>query len=151
MFVRCKKRFKDCKEHCYWSEVENCRVRGGRVVQRQVLYLGEINDSQRAAWCPATALSGSVSSRGMIVPISFVRFSSRLAPALMPTFLPWWAPVSWSTMPSTCVWRPSSSMAPLPSPIRRESGEAGSEPRVRKQGQSLGRERETTLERIRPA
>ena len=31
--------------------VENCRVSGGRVVQRQVLYLGEINDSQRAAWC----------------------------------------------------------------------------------------------------
>jgi hypothetical protein len=26
-------------------------VRGDRVVQRQVLYLGEINDSQRAAWC----------------------------------------------------------------------------------------------------
>ena len=26
------------------------QVRGGRVVQRQVLYLGEINDSQRVAW-----------------------------------------------------------------------------------------------------
>ena len=51
MFVRCKRRFKDGKEHRYWSVVENCRVRGGRVIQRQVLYLGEINDSQRAAWC----------------------------------------------------------------------------------------------------
>ena len=51
MFVRCKKRFKDGKEHRYWSVVENVRVSGGRVVQRQVLYLGEINDSQRAAWC----------------------------------------------------------------------------------------------------
>ena len=51
MFVRCKKRFKDGKEHRYWSVVENMRVSGGRVVQRQVLYLGEINDSQRAAWC----------------------------------------------------------------------------------------------------
>ena len=30
--------------------VENCRNRDGRVVQRQVLYLGEINDSQRVAW-----------------------------------------------------------------------------------------------------
>ena len=30
--------------------MENVRVSGGRVVQRQVLYLGEINDSQRAAW-----------------------------------------------------------------------------------------------------
>ena len=52
MFVRCKRRFKDGKEHRYWSVVENVRVRGGRrVVQRHVLYLGEINDSQRAAWC----------------------------------------------------------------------------------------------------
>ena len=51
MFVRCKKRFKDGKDHRYWSVVENVRVSGGRVVQRQVLYLGEINDSQRAAWC----------------------------------------------------------------------------------------------------
>ena len=50
MFVRCKKRFKDGKEHRYWSVVENVRVSGGRVVQRQVLSLGEINDSQRAAW-----------------------------------------------------------------------------------------------------
>jgi len=30
---------------------ENRRVADGRVVQRQVLYLGEINDAQRAAWC----------------------------------------------------------------------------------------------------
>ena len=30
MFVRCKKRFKDGKEHRYWSVVENCRVSGGR-------------------------------------------------------------------------------------------------------------------------
>ena len=51
MFVRCKKRFKDGKEHRCWSVVENVRVRGGRVVQRHVLYLGEINDSHRTAWC----------------------------------------------------------------------------------------------------
>ena len=51
MFVRAKRRFKDGKEHRYWSVVENCRSPDGRVVQRQVLYLGEINDSQRAAWC----------------------------------------------------------------------------------------------------
>ena len=36
MFVRWKKRRKDGKEHRYWSVVENVRVRGGRVVQRQV-------------------------------------------------------------------------------------------------------------------
>lgn len=51
MFLRAHKRLKDGKEHRYWSIVENRRVRGNRVVQRQVLYLGEINDSQRAAWC----------------------------------------------------------------------------------------------------
>jgi len=51
MFLRAKKRFKDGKEHRYWSIVENRRVAGGRVVQRHVLYLGEINDSQQAAWC----------------------------------------------------------------------------------------------------
>jgi hypothetical protein len=44
-------RRKDGKEHCYWSFVENRRVSGGRTVQRHVLYLGEINDSQQAAWC----------------------------------------------------------------------------------------------------
>jgi hypothetical protein len=51
MFLRAKKRFKDGKEHRYWSIVENRRVSGGRVVQRHVLYLGEINDSQKSAWC----------------------------------------------------------------------------------------------------
>ena len=40
MFVRAKRRFKDGKEHRYWSVVESCRNRDGRVVQRQVLYLG---------------------------------------------------------------------------------------------------------------
>lgn len=51
MFLRSKIRRKDGKAHRYWSVVENRRVAGGRVVQRQVLYLGEINDSQKAAWC----------------------------------------------------------------------------------------------------
>ena len=51
MFVRAKRRFKDGKEHRYWSVVENSRNLDGRVVQRQVLYLGEINGSQRSAWC----------------------------------------------------------------------------------------------------
>ena len=50
MFLRCTSRKKDGKEHHYWNVVENRRVSGGRVVQRQVLYLGEINDSQREAW-----------------------------------------------------------------------------------------------------
>src|SRR5260370_24303355 len=50
MFVRCKVRRKDGKQHRYWSVVENTRVGGGRVVQRHVLYLGEINDTQELAW-----------------------------------------------------------------------------------------------------
>ena len=36
--------------------VENRRVADGRVVQRHVLYLGEINDAQRAAWCRSIAV-----------------------------------------------------------------------------------------------
>jgi hypothetical protein len=43
-------RKKDGKEHRYFSVVENKRVTGGRVVQRHVLYLGEINDTQEHAW-----------------------------------------------------------------------------------------------------
>jgi transposase len=51
MFLKESTRFKDGKEHHYWSLVENRRVAGGRkVVQRHVLYLGEINSSQQAAW-----------------------------------------------------------------------------------------------------
>lgn len=51
MFLRAKNRFKDGKLHRYWSIVENCRTIDDNIVQRHVLYLGEINDSQHAAWC----------------------------------------------------------------------------------------------------
>jgi len=51
MYLRRNRRLKDGKEHCYWNIVESKRCLGGKVVQRQVLYLGEINDSQREAWC----------------------------------------------------------------------------------------------------
>ena len=50
MFLRCNRRKKDGKTHDYWSVGENRRCSDGRVVQRQVLYLGEINASQREAW-----------------------------------------------------------------------------------------------------
>jgi len=50
MFLRCTTRKKDGKEHRYWSIVENKRCAGGKVAQRHVLYLGEINDAQEAAW-----------------------------------------------------------------------------------------------------
>jgi len=50
MFLRCSTRKKNGKEHRYWSLVENKRCSGDRIVQRHVLYLGEINDQQHAAW-----------------------------------------------------------------------------------------------------
>src|SRR5438128_1241486 len=50
MFLRATVRKKDGKQHRYWSVVENKRVAGGRVVQRHVLYLGEINSTQELAW-----------------------------------------------------------------------------------------------------
>jgi transposase len=53
MFLRSTKRWKDGKEHFYWSLVENRRCRGDRIVQHTVLYLGEINDSQKAQWIRA--------------------------------------------------------------------------------------------------
>ena len=50
MFLRATTRKKDGKEHHYWSIVENRRLTDGRVLQRHVLYLGEINASQELAW-----------------------------------------------------------------------------------------------------
>lgn len=50
MFLRATTRKKDGKTHRYWSVVENRRLPGGRVLQRHVLYLGEINSSQERAW-----------------------------------------------------------------------------------------------------
>ena len=50
MFLRSINRRKDGKDHRYFSVVENRRVPGGKSVQRTVLYLGEVNDQQQAAW-----------------------------------------------------------------------------------------------------
>jgi len=50
MFLKCRLRRKDGKVHRSWSVVESRRYAGGKVAQRHVLYLGEINDSQRRAW-----------------------------------------------------------------------------------------------------
>src|SRR5712664_3834489 len=51
MFLRRTERKKNGKTHHYWNVVENKRLEGGRVVQRHVLYLGEINSSQADEWC----------------------------------------------------------------------------------------------------
>ena len=50
MFLRSTTRKKNGKQHRYFSIVENQRLADGRVVQRHVLYLGEINWSQELAW-----------------------------------------------------------------------------------------------------
>ncbi len=50
MFLRATTRKKDGKVHRYWSIVENRRLPDGRVQQRHLLYLGEINSSQERAW-----------------------------------------------------------------------------------------------------
>jgi hypothetical protein len=50
MFLRKTERRKNGKTHLYWSVVENRRLDSGRVAQRHVLYLGEINSSQAEAW-----------------------------------------------------------------------------------------------------
>jgi transposase len=48
-FLQCHRRFKNGKDHCYWSIAEKVRTSRGWV-QRHLLYLGEINDSQKASW-----------------------------------------------------------------------------------------------------
>jgi len=48
--LKVHRRHKDGKEHRYFSIVESRRVARQRVVHRTLVYLGEINDSQQAAW-----------------------------------------------------------------------------------------------------
>lgn len=48
-YLQCHHRFKNGKDHCYWSIAEKVRTSRGWV-QRHLLYLGEINDSQKEAW-----------------------------------------------------------------------------------------------------
>jgi transposase len=52
-FLHCHHRFKNGKDHCYWSIAEQVRTQRGWV-QRHLLYLGEINDSQKEAWTKVT-------------------------------------------------------------------------------------------------
>ena len=50
VYLKCRQRRKDGKTHRSWSVVESRRLAGNKVVQRHVLYLGELNDSQQRAW-----------------------------------------------------------------------------------------------------
>jgi hypothetical protein len=52
-YLHCHHRFKNGKDHCSWSIAEKVKTRRGWV-QRHLLYLGEINDSQKVAWTKAT-------------------------------------------------------------------------------------------------
>ncbi len=52
-FLQCHHRLKNGKDHCYWSIAEKVPTQRGWV-QRHLLYLGEINDSQKAAWTKVT-------------------------------------------------------------------------------------------------
>lgn len=56
MFLKCSIRRKDGKERRSWSVVESRRLADGRCLQRHVLYLGEISDSQQAAWRKSIAI-----------------------------------------------------------------------------------------------
>jgi hypothetical protein len=80
MFLRHTKRKKDGKEHRYWSIVENRRVSGGRVVQRPLLYLGEINDSQELAWRKSIA----VREEGAVAPRSLSLFPEDRCEGVLP-------------------------------------------------------------------
>jgi transposase len=56
MYLRSTTRKKDGKQHRYFSVVESHRLSTGKTVQRRVLYLGEINDKQEAAWRKSVAV-----------------------------------------------------------------------------------------------
>jgi hypothetical protein len=78
MYLKCSVREKDGKAHRSWSIVESRRVPGGKVVQRHLLYLGEINDSQQAAWQKSIA----VFSEGAAAPQQMALFpEDRVGPA----------------------------------------------------------------------
>ena len=55
MFLKCSTRRKDGKIHRSWSIVESRRV-GRHVVQKHVLYLGEVSDQQRTSWARAVSV-----------------------------------------------------------------------------------------------
>lgn len=50
MFLKRRVRHKDGKDHIYYSLCESLRVHRGRVIQRQVLHLGELNTTQVESW-----------------------------------------------------------------------------------------------------
>jgi hypothetical protein len=85
MFLRRAERKKNGKTHHYWNVVENKLLDDGRVVQRHLLYLGEINSSQAAAWRKAI----EVFDEDAAVPgrcRCFRRIDARRSRAMHPSF-----------------------------------------------------------------
>ena len=69
MFLRATRRKKNGKVHRYWSVVESRRLASGRPVQKTLLYLGELNDSQHAGWCRTIEASvGNVETQLALFP-----------------------------------------------------------------------------------
>ena len=66
MFLRRVERRKNGKTHLYWNIVENRRLADGRVVQRHVYYLGEINSSQAEGNYPPLTRDGLVRPIGLV-------------------------------------------------------------------------------------
>ena len=63
MFLKCRERRKDGKVHHSWAIVESRRYARNKVAHRHVLYLGEINDSQRLAWERTIAVVDATKNR----------------------------------------------------------------------------------------
>ena len=78
MFLRSTLRHKNGKPHEYFSIVENKRVARGKVVQRHVLYLGEINSSQQEAWRKTI----EIFEDGQVKPKTVALFPENRVPAI---------------------------------------------------------------------
>ncbi len=78
MFLRSTLRKKDGKEHEYFSIVENKRVAAGKIVQRHVLYLGEVNSNQQEAWRKTI----QIFEDGQVQPKTVALFPEDRAPAI---------------------------------------------------------------------
>ena len=65
MFLRTINRRKNGKDHYYYSVVENHRLGNGRVIQKTLLYLVEINSSQKDSWIRTIEVIEGEDSRQM--------------------------------------------------------------------------------------
>ena len=83
MFLRSTNRKKDGKDDRYFSVVENRRVSAGMTVQRTVVYLGEINDTQQTAWLKTLDVFDEEEQRHREVSLIDVNYFGRLATTIL--------------------------------------------------------------------